>query len=132
MFKSIMYFDGRGECLWMHPEFAKEIEFYEGWQTWLFAEEKKNFGGQVLMRRFLTQAGLQKLKRYCHSQTLFAFDYDGTLTPLMPKISEARLSLKVRKYLEKLHDYVPIVIVSGRSIGDLKKLCSFTPDFFIG
>ena len=84
------------------------------------------------MRRFFTQAGLQKLKRYCHSQTLFAFDYDGTLTPLMPKISEARLSLKVRKYLEKLHDYVPIVIVSGRSIGDLKKLCSFTPDFFIG
>ncbi|OGP05388.1 MAG: trehalose-phosphatase [Deltaproteobacteria bacterium GWA2_38_16] len=84
------------------------------------------------MKPFFTQAGLQKLKTYCHPQTLFAFDYDGTLTPLTSKISEARLPLKTQKLLETLYLYTPIVIVSGRSITDLKTLCSFTPTLFIG
>ena len=84
------------------------------------------------MKRFFTQAGLQKLKSTCHPKTLFAFDYDGTLTPLTPTLSGARLSLKTQKLLEALHHKVPIVIVSGRCVTDLKKLCSFTPTFFIG
>ncbi|MBI3017923.1 MAG: trehalose-phosphatase [Deltaproteobacteria bacterium] len=84
------------------------------------------------MMHFFTQDGLQKLKRICHSKTLFAFDYDGTLTPLTPKLSHARVSLKTKKLLEELHQKAPIAIVSGRSIFDLKKLCSFMPTFFIG
>ncbi|MBI3019554.1 MAG: trehalose-phosphatase [Deltaproteobacteria bacterium] len=84
------------------------------------------------MRRFFTQAGLQKFKGHFRSLTLFAFDYDGTLTPLTSKLSHAKLTHKTQRLLEKLHGYVPIVIISGRSISDLKKLCSFTPTFFIG
>jgi len=84
------------------------------------------------MMHFFTPDGLQKFKSYCHPQTLFAFDYDGTLTPLTPTLSHARVPLKTRKLLEALHRTVPIVIVSGRCVTDLKKLCSFTPTFFIG
>ena len=84
------------------------------------------------MKHFFTQTGLQKLKRFCHPKTLFAFDYDGTLTSLTPTLSHARVSLKTKKLLEELHQKTPIVIVSGRSVSDLKKLCSFTPTFFIG
>src|SRR3989338_10622523 len=84
------------------------------------------------MKHFFTQTGIKKLKRFCHPKTLFAFDYDGTLTSLTPTLSHARVSLKTKKLLEELHQKTPIVIVSGRSVSDLKKLCSFTPTFFIG
>lgn len=84
------------------------------------------------MKPFFTQIGYQKLKTFCHAQTLFAFDYDGTLTSLSPHIFESKLPLKTKKLLENLYQYVPIAIISGRSIADLKTLCSFTPTFFMG
>ena len=84
------------------------------------------------MRHFFTKTGFQDLKKLSISKTLFAFDYDGTLTALTPRISEAKLSLKTKNLLKKLHTYVPIVIVSGRSVSDLKATCSFKPTLFIG
>ncbi len=84
------------------------------------------------MMHFFTQDGFQKLKAFCHPQTLFSFDYDGTLTPLTPKLFHAKLPRKTQKILEALHRVAPILIVSGRGISGLKKLCSFAPTFFIG
>ena len=84
------------------------------------------------MRHFFTKTGFQDLKKLSISKTLFAFDYDGTLTALTPRISEAKLSIKTKNLLNKLHIYIPIVIVSGRSISDLKATCSFKPTLFIG
>ncbi len=84
------------------------------------------------MKHFFTQAGAQKLRKYCHPQSLLAFDYDGTLTPITRKISKAKLPLKTKKLLQKLYKRMPIAIVSGRSISDLKKLCSFSSAYFIG
>ncbi len=53
---------------------------------------------------------------------IFLFlDYDGTLTPIADSPDQAVLSKKVRSMIVKLQETVPVAIISGRSIDDLKQ-----------
>ena len=49
-------------------------------------------------------------------------DYDGTLTPIVRRPKEARLKVPVRRTLGRLARLVPVVIVSGRALSDLRRL----------
>ncbi len=51
-------------------------------------------------------------------------DYDGTLVPIKKKPSLAVLSTSIRKLLKKLatHSNISVIIVTGRSFSDIKKL----------
>ncbi|MBU1888114.1 MAG: trehalose-phosphatase [Candidatus Omnitrophica bacterium] len=60
-------------------------------------------------------------------QRVYLFlDYDGTLTPVVSRPEDARLSASVKKILKKLNSYpgLSIAIISGRSLKDTKKLVS--------
>lgn len=48
-------------------------------------------------------------------------DYDGTLTPIVQRPEEARLKASVRRTLSQLAHTVPVVIVSGRALHDLRR-----------
>lgn len=48
-------------------------------------------------------------------------DYDGTLTPIVLRPEEARLKASVRRTLSRLAHSVPVVIVSGRALSDLRR-----------
>ena len=48
-------------------------------------------------------------------------DYDGTLTPIVQRPEEARLTASVRGTLSQLAHSVPVVIVSGRALDDLRR-----------
>lgn len=48
-------------------------------------------------------------------------DYDGTLTPIVRRPEEARLKASVRRTLSQLTHSVPVVIVSGRGLHDLRR-----------
>ena len=56
------------------------------------------------------------------NRVLLLFDYDGTLTPIVPRPEEALLSAEVRRLLEALAGRPRYVagIVSGRSLEDLR------------
>ncbi len=58
-----------------------------------------------------------------HKLILF-MDYDGTLTPIVERPEDAKLSLQRKKILQGLAQMegIKIVVISGRALDDLKKM----------
>ncbi len=53
---------------------------------------------------------------------IFLFlDYDGTLTPIVDSPDKAVLSEDIRSLILKLNEIIPIVIISGRTLDDIKE-----------
>lgn len=66
------------------------------------------------------------------SHPLLAFDFDGTLAPIVSRPANARLSLAVARRLERLARNLPVAIVTGRSVQDVRARLRFEPQFIIG
>ncbi|HKS03931.1 MAG TPA: trehalose-phosphatase [Chthoniobacterales bacterium] len=49
-------------------------------------------------------------------------DYDGTLTPIVSRPEKATLSNSTRQALRELADLVPVAILSGRDLDDVRRL----------
>ena len=84
------------------------------------------------MKLLLTPANQKVLKTLDFSKTLFAFDFDGTLSKISPQFDTPKLSKKTSALLQKLSSLAPVAIISGRSVADLKSRLSFEPQFLIG
>lgn len=61
-----------------------------------------------------------ELKELFIEPIFFISDYDGTLTPIVDRPSDAELSPEIRKSLGRLVDFNPVGIVSGRELDNLK------------
>lgn len=72
------------------------------------------------MHLLFSAKNLASLKNIATKQTLFAFDFDGTLSKINKDILGAKIATSTQKYLCDLSNYAPVAIVSGRSIDDLK------------
>ncbi|MBL7716507.1 MAG: trehalose-phosphatase [Bdellovibrionales bacterium] len=72
------------------------------------------------MKPLLQKSGLQVLESLSFTDTLYAFDFDGTLAPIVNSPTSARAPEKIESLLSKLAQQVPVVVISGRSILDLK------------
>ncbi|MBN9462425.1 MAG: trehalose-phosphatase [Burkholderiales bacterium] len=68
----------------------------------------------------LGPAGRAALRRALARPALVAFDYDGTLAPIVAHPSMAQLPEPVAAGLRRLAALAPLAIVSGRSIDDLR------------
>ncbi len=79
-----------------------------------------------------SKGSLIVLESLSFTKTLYAFDFDGTLAKIVRVPSEARMSYTTELLLRQLSELVPIAIISGRSIDDLKSRISFQPRFLIG
>lgn len=84
------------------------------------------------MKYLFSPEGLKILESFCFTPTLFAFDYDGTLTKIVRDPSEARMPEKTANLLKALNGIAPVAIISGRSKKDLETLLSFKPKYVIG
>jgi len=49
-------------------------------------------------------------------------DYDGTLTPIVDRPEDATLSPEMRASIERLAALAPVAIVSGRDLGDVRRM----------
>jgi trehalose 6-phosphate phosphatase len=83
------------------------------------------------MENLLSKSGLGKLKSL-PSNTLYAFDYDGTLTPIKRNPLQAVLSFKTAQLLKELKKIASIAIISGRSRFDLAQKIPFSVQYLIG
>lgn len=63
---------------------------------------------------------------------LLAFDFDGTLAPIVSRPEDARLSLAVTRRLERLAARLPVAIVTGRAVDDVRARIDFEPAFIVG
>jgi len=84
------------------------------------------------MNPLFSRISLVLLESLSFTKTLYAFDFDGTLSKIVRKPSEARITATTDSLLKKLSQTVPLAIVSGRSVSDLKTRLSFEPRFLIG
>lgn len=63
---------------------------------------------------------------------LLAFDFDGTIAPIVPRPEQARVPAGVSGKLSRLAARLPVAIVSGRSAADLAHRLGFAPHYIIG
>jgi trehalose 6-phosphate phosphatase len=72
------------------------------------------------MRSLLGELGRQRLAALADARSLYAFDFDGTLTHITRDRHGVRLSRRIRAQLNALRRHAPIAIISGRSLRDLR------------
>ncbi len=59
-------------------------------------------------------------------------DYDGTLTPIVPRPQDAVLSNAMRAILQRLAGLCPVAIVSGRDLADVRELVTLQRLWYAG
>ena len=79
------------------------------------------------MRYLLSKTSLPVLQRLAHERTLCAFDFDGTLAPIVACPNRAKMRASTRKLLERAAALYPSIVVSGRSREDVLKKLSGIP-----
>jgi trehalose 6-phosphate phosphatase len=85
-----------------------------------------------MLRPLFSVEGEAALAATLALQPLLAFDFDGTLAPIIARPEDARVPLPVARRLDRLAALLPVAIVSGRSVDDVRGRLSFEPHFVIG
>lgn len=84
------------------------------------------------MNLLFSSASLLILESLSLTETLYCFDFDGTLSKIVRTPSDAVISARTAELLQELSSLVPVAIVSGRSISDLTSRLGFRPQFLVG
>lgn len=70
------------------------------------------------MRYILAHANRDVLRQFACSRVLLAFDYDGTLAPIVPDPGRAAMRPTTRALLQAVAAMYPCVVISGRARPD--------------
>lgn len=84
------------------------------------------------MKYLFSEQGRKLLESLTFTKTLYAFDFDGTLAPIVKSPDDAKLGSTLRSLLKELSEFAAVAIISGRSIQDLKLRLGFEPPYLIG
>lgn len=84
------------------------------------------------MKHLFTHAGEQALASVLALQPLLAFDFDGTLAPIVARPDDARVSAAIAQQLKQLARLRPVAIVTGRTVADVMPRLGFEPHYIIG
>jgi trehalose 6-phosphate phosphatase len=84
------------------------------------------------MRLLFDEAGRQRLDDIVQPGMLCVFDFDGTLSPIVPQPDSAALPPEVRERLLTLATLAPVAILTGRSLADIGMRLGFEPHYVIG
>lgn len=76
--------------------------------------------------------GQAALARTLASSPLLAFDFDGTLAPIVALPSMARMPAAVSERLGRIAARVPVAIVTGREVADVRQRLDFEPRYIVG
>lgn len=84
------------------------------------------------MKNLLESKNIEQLRRLKNEKTLYAFDFDGTLSPITTNHSEAIITADLNYCMSELCSRFPVAIITGRSVQDLKSRIGFFPKYIIG
>jgi trehalose 6-phosphate phosphatase len=84
------------------------------------------------MNDLFSQPGIARLDAIVKPGMLCVFDFDGTLAPIVSTPEHASLPSDVREKLVALSSLVPVAILTGRSLADIKARLGFKPDYIAG
>jgi trehalose 6-phosphate phosphatase len=84
------------------------------------------------MQHLFTPVGEAALAAVLRLQPLMAFDFDGTLAPIVARPDEARIPPAVAASLQALASRLPVAIITGRAVADVRERLGFEPQFIVG
>jgi trehalose 6-phosphate phosphatase len=84
------------------------------------------------MAPILGPDGLAAVGGLLRGTPLLAFDFDGTLAPIVARPQSARVPPAVARRLDRLARHLPVAIVTGRSVADVSARLGFEPRFVVG
>ncbi len=73
------------------------------------------------MKNILADVNRLVLEQFAWSNAVLAFDYDGTLAPIVPRPERAVMRESTRRLLEELSEAYPCIVISGRSQADVAR-----------
>lgn len=76
--------------------------------------------------------GSNRLDEIVQPGMLCAFDFDGTLAPIVKDPGRACIPAAVLRRLAVLTEHVRVAIITGRSLEDIGTRLDFHPDFVVG
>src|SRR5688572_26388485 len=82
--------------------------------------------GNILVPR-----NLHTLSGFAASNVLLAFDYDGTLAPIASAPAAARMRAATRRWLTRVAQLYPCVVISGRPLDDLTRRLGRIPVWYL-
>lgn len=85
-----------------------------------------------MKKHLFSAAGRDALAALLRRRPLLAFDFDGTLAPIVPRPRDARIPRAVASQLARLARRLPVAIVTGRAVADLRGRLGFEPRFVVG
>ena len=84
------------------------------------------------MQHLFTPDGEAALAAVLRLRPLVALDFDGTLAPIVARPEDARVSQAVGQRLRQLALRLPVAIVTGRTVADVRDRLGFEPQFIVG
>lgn len=84
------------------------------------------------MQHLFSPLGEAALAAALRRKPLLAFDFDGTLAPIVARPESARIPRGVSARLRALNAQLPVAIVTGRRVADVRTRLEFSPSFVIG
>lgn len=79
----------------------------------------------------LAKRNLPVLAAFASSNVLLAFDYDGTLAPIVPDPERARMRPETRRLLADVARRYPCVVISGRRLDDVTRRLGRIPVWYV-
>ena len=79
------------------------------------------------MKSLLAPQNRSVLRRLVRGRVLLAFDFDGTLAPIVADPPAARLRPRTRRLLAEVARKYPCVVISGRSRADVARRLTGIP-----
>ena len=80
----------------------------------------------------LNAQGVAALARYVAPDTLFAFDLDGTLAPIVEEYAAAQVAEPVRTTMLRLVHLAKVAVITGRARKDAEAILGFEPHLIVG
>lgn len=85
------------------------------------------------MTRYLfSPTGQRAIADVLERRPLIAFDFDGTLAPIVSTPEQARTGLGVARAMARLCELAPVAVVTGRAIADVRERLGFMPRHIVG
>ncbi len=84
------------------------------------------------MRHLFSPDGHDALVALMRLRPLLAFDFDGTLAPIVDHPEDARVPAAVCQGLAQLSKVLPVAIITGRSVADVTPRLGFEPRYIVG
>jgi trehalose 6-phosphate phosphatase len=84
------------------------------------------------VKRLLSPEGDAALREHLRGRALLAFDFDGTLAPIVDRPGDARVPEQVARRLRRLAERLVVAVLTGREIADVRGRLGFTPAHVVG